>query len=714
MEVAGNPRFRFGEFEFDSVSLRLLREGRPVKIEPQPLRVLSVLLERSGEIVSREELRTRVWGEATFVEFDQSLHYCVRQIRIALREGAAKPRFLETLPKQGYRFIGILEVQTPAEVPDTEQAEPATIAPSKRTWRRAMVALWGMALAAAMVWLAVRDRRAVPATALNVSILPPAGTSFVYDRNGEGGFAISPDGTMLALIGHTEGKAQLWVRRLDQADSRLVPGSEGAYHPFWSPDSRWIAFFTPLKLKKVEVANGTTIDLCDVPPSTSGGTWSTRGVILWANPWTIPLGTQPLRRISDLGGVPVAVPATAGIEPYFLPDGQRFVYRAGYWSSELWLGSLNPGEMPRRIGAGGSNPTYSAGHLLWVSNGTLMARPFDAASGQFTGAVMRVNAPLAVRVHLGLLLADFSANPSGMLVYPPRTNALEELRWRDRTGRVLGVLGPPGEYYAPRLSPDGQRVAFTRRDGNNSDIWVSHLTTNTLTRLTFDPGIDEYPVWSPDGAAVTFANSGSGVANLYRKAATGTGTLERLTSSPDRQQPLDWSADGRFLLFTQITLSSEIMIRSASGGQPLSYLNHGFGATKAQFNPGAPRWIAYDFDDSGQREVYVQAFEPGKIAPSARWQISTGGGTMPRWRRDGKEIFYLTLDGKMMAARVSDEGSSFESSTPEVLFHATPPLLRSPSFEYDVTPDGRRFLMIEPSEKSEYLPLTLVSNWMSK
>ncbi len=262
--------------------------------------------------------------------------------------------------------------------------------------------------------------------------------------------------------------------------------------------------------------------------------------------------------------------------------------------------------------------------------------------------------------------------------------------------------------------PRTDGVAFTRRDGNNSDIWVSHLTTNTLTRLTFDPGIDEYPVWSPDGAAVTFANSGSGVANLYRKAATGTGTLERLTSSPDRQQPLDWSADGRFLLFTQITLSSEIMIRSASGGQPLSYLNHGFGATKAQFNPGAPRWIAYDFDDSGQREVYVQAFEPGKIAPSARWQISTGGGTMPRWRRDGKEIFYLTLDGKMMAARVSDEGSSFESSTPEVLFHATPPLLRSPSFEYDVTPDGRRFLMIEPSEKSEYLPLTLVSNWMSK
>jgi Tol biopolymer transport system component len=312
------------------------------------------------------------------------------------------------------------------------------------------------------------------------------------------------------------------------------------------------------------------------------------------------------------------------------------------------------------------------------------------------------------------VLADFSANLNGMLVYAPRTNALEELRWRDRTGKLLGVLGPPGEYYTPRLSPDGQRLAVTRRDGNNSDIWVSHAAAKTLTRLTFDPGIDDFPVWSPDGTTVTFANDGSGVANAYRKSATGTGTVERVLSSPYRQQPLDWSADGRFLLFTQITFSAEIMVYSASGGPPLSYLNHGFGATKAQFNPGAPRWIAYDFDDSGRREIYVQAFEPGKSATAARWQISSGGGTMPRWSGDGKELFYLTLDGNMMGARVSGEGSSFESSKPEVLFRATPPLMRSPSFEYDVTPDAQRFLMIEPAEKPEYLPLTLVSRWMPR
>jgi len=217
-----------------------------------------------------------------------------------------------------------------------------------------------------------------------------------------------------------------------------------------------------------------------------------------------------------------------------------------------------------------------------------------------------------------------------------------------------------------------------------------------------------------DGAAVTFANDASGSANLYRKAATGTGAIERLTTSPFRQQPLDWSRDGRFLLFTQITNSSEIMVQPAGGGQPLAFLGHAFGATTAQFNPGGPRWVAYDFDDSGRREVYVQDFEPGKAGSTARWQISDAGGTMPRWRGDGKEIFYLALDGKLMAVRVSGGGPTFHSSSPELMFNATPPTLRSPSFEYDVAPDGQRFLMIEPAEKPEYLPLTLVSNWLAR
>jgi Tol biopolymer transport system component len=243
---------------------------------------------------------------------------------------------------------------------------------------------------------------------------------------------------------------------------------------------------------------------------------------------------------------------------------------------------------------------------------------------------------------------------------------------------------------------------------------VANLNTGALTRLTFDPAVDENPVWSADGSAITFDNDASGNANLFQKAATGAGAIDRLTTATIEEEPLDWSRDGRFLLYTQLSQSTEIMIQAVSGGPPLSFLGHARGASKAQFDPVTPHWITYDFDDSGRREIYVQEFEPGKPASAARWQISNAGGIMPRWRGDGKEILYLSLEGKMMGARVSTAGGVFQSSTPQFLFDATPPQLRTPNFEYDVSADGERFLMIEPLEKPEYKPLTLVSNWRSR
>jgi eukaryotic-like serine/threonine-protein kinase len=598
----------------------------------------------------------------------------------------------------------------------TASASGASALPPKRTWLRMGAVALGVVLGSAIAWTLLRDRPAAPVAALSVSLLPPPETSFRFARNGDGGFALSPDGTRLAFVGRTDGRAQLWVRSLGESESRLLPGSEAAYNPFWSPDSRWIAFFTPQKLKKIEITNGAVIDLCDVPSIPSVGTWSSRGVILWGN----SVGMLPIQKVPDAGGSPTPVPGTAGgYSPSFLPDGRRFVYMPGgpgySKSHDLWLASLDPDEKPRRIGEAGTRPTYSAGHILSVLNGILVARPFDTARGVLTGESFSLKAPLAHRVSMGNLLTDFSANAQGMLVYPPQGSSLMELRWRDRTGKQLGSLGSPGEYYTPRISPDGRRVAFTRRDGNNSDIWLSNPPGDSFMRLTFDPGIDENPVWSPDGAAVTFANDAAGRANIYRKAASGAGPIERLTTKNTvEQQPLDWSSDGRSLLFTQISLSAEIMVLAASGGQQLSFLGNNLGAGRGQFNRGVPRWVVYDFDDSGRREIYVQAFEPGKPASSARWQISDSGGTMPRWRSDGKEIFYLSLDGKMMAVRVSSDGPAFHSSTPQFLFKATPPEMRTPDFEYDVTPDGERFLMIEPMEKPEYQPLTLVSNWRSR
>ena len=613
-------------------------------------------------------------------------------------------------PEPSHRWQSAADVKAVLEWSSTRQAATQSAPPSKRFLLPIAAAVSVVVLLAGVIaWKLLSDRPAAQNVSLNVSILPPPATSFRYARNGEGGFAISPDGTMLAFVGRTQGKAQLWVRRLNEAQSRVVPDSENAFAPFWKPDSRSVGFFTPLKLKKTEIASGTTTDLCNVSPLPPFGAWGARDVIVFG-------GGRELYRISDLGGSPVVLPGPEGQEPAFLPDGRRFIYRGTYQSQDLWLASLDADPKPRRLGVAGLRPVYSTGHLLYFSNnGIIMARPFDVDRGQFAGEAFPLNAPLDVRVFLGQLLAEFSANARGTLVYPPQPNSLDELRWRDRNGRVLGLLGAPGEYYSPRISPDGRRVAFMRRDGNSSDIWVAQADGKSIARFTFATGIDEHPVWSPDGAVLAFANDASGAPNLYRKAATGAGSIDRLTTSPLTQQPLDWSGDRRFLLFTQITPhSSEVMVQPASGGQALSLLTNSFGATHAQFNPGVPRWVAYDFDDTGRREVYVQAFEPGKPSPAARWQISTAGGTMPRWGGDGKEIFYLALDGKMMAAQVSGDGPSFQSFAPEVLFEATPPVPRTPSFEYDVAPDGQRFLMIEPAQKAEYLPLTLVTDWLSK
>lgn len=559
-----------------------------------------------------------------------------------------------------------------------------------------------------------KDKAPSQTANLNASLLPPQATTFVYARNGEGGFALSPDGTMIAFVGRTQGKSQLWVRPLSVAESRLVPGSEGAMRPFWSPDSHWVAFFTPSKLKKHEVANGATVDLCDVPRVTLSGAWGARNVILWSDGKL----TDPINRMPDVGGSPEQVPGTnGGYDPEFLPDGRRFVYKEYYRSSNLWLASLEPAEKPHLISETGWRPILSAGHLLSVVDGVVTARPFDTARGAFTGPPFPLNASLAVRAHMGLPISDFSANAAGMLVYPPRTNSLTELRWRDRDGNLLGTLGTVGEYYTPRISPDGELVAFSRSDSNGSDIWLAHPIAKTETRLTFESGVNDYPVWSADSAIVTYAHADtSGTQNIYRKAASGIGISERLTNTTLRptQQPLDWSRDGRFLLFTQVSSAFETMVLPADGGQPWSFHGKVFGAAHAQFNPGLPRWIAYDFDDSGRREVYVQAFVPGQPASSARWQISTNGGMSPRWRADGKEMFYLALDGKLMSVRVSGRGASFDSSNPELLFNAIPPVMRSPSFDYDVSPDGKHFLMIEPAEKAEHLPLTIVSNWLAR
>ncbi len=664
-----------------ALGLTLYEMATGKRLAPGPMPVMAGLPPRFVHVVERclePEVDDR-WQSARDVKAELAW--------VAAEEAAA-----------GARLAGAVSVRRP-----------------KRSWIWLAMATAGVAVVV-VGWTLFWNRAAPSPAALNVSLLPPPDTSFSFARNGEGGFSLSPDGTRLAFIARTRGKAHLWLRTLAESESRLLPDSEDAYNPFWSPDARWIGFFTPVKLRKIEVASGSVVDVLDRPGSNMKGSWSSRGVIIYGNPNAIRGGNppNPIFKVPDTGGTTVPIPETLhGSSPSFLPDGRRFVFFRGEAQKPgVWLASIDPNEKPRNLGDFGTHPSYSQGHILSVVNGVLMAKPFDEARGEFSGDAFPLKAPLANRVMWGFLVTNYSANAQGMLVYPPEADMLSELRWRDRTGKLLDTLGTPGEYYTPRISPDGKRVAFSRRENNNSDIWLADLSAASLTRLTFDPAVDENPVWSPDGAAVTFDNDASGTASLYRKAASGAGDMERLTTASFDQQPLDWSRDGRFLAYTQITHSSEIFIQAVAGAPSLSYLGHARGASKAQFDPGVPpRWIVYDFDDSGRREIYVREFAPGKPASSAIWQISDAGGEMPRWRGDGKEIVYLSLDGKMMAARVSTNGGVFQSQAPQFLFNASPPQLRTTNFEYDVSPDGQRFLMIEPLEKPEYQSLTLISNW---
>jgi eukaryotic-like serine/threonine-protein kinase len=279
---------------------------------------------------------------------------------------------------------------------------------------------------------------------------------------------------------------------------------------------------------------------------------------------------------------------------------------------------------------------------------------------------------------------------------------------------VIDELASGDDLGTPRISPDGRRVAFVRIDRENMDIYVADLVQpSQLRRLTFDPAMDRYPIWSADGATITFSSGEVRSFDLFRKASDGTGGIERLTSEPSPQHAMDWSADGKHLAFTRNIRGTDLMILPA-GGQPYLFLQTNVSEGHSQFSPMTPRRLAYSSDEiGGRREIYVTDFVPGKPASDVRWQISTAGGTMPRWRRDGGELYYWALDGTFMAAKVDNSGSAFRWSTPTPLFRVQPPTLRTNDISFDVTPDGQRFLILEPVERARSQPLSIITNWLA-
>jgi eukaryotic-like serine/threonine-protein kinase len=559
-------------------------------------------------------------------------------------------------------------------------------------------------------------------SSIRSSVLPPEKSAFYFMGTGGGPVTVSPDGRRLAFVAtNADGKNLLWVRSLDTLAALPLPGTEGAGFPFWSPDSRFIGFFSDGKLKKIDAAGGSVQALSEAPLG-RGGTMNADGVILFT-----PDARSPIYRVSATGGpgTPVTEFETDSLGtthrwPYFLPDGRHFLYLVvrpggGSKTDGIYVASLDR-KMNKFLLRASSNVVYALGYLLFSRGNTLMAQPFDAKHLEFSGDAF----PVAEQVQYDSLLwrGVFSVSQNGILAY--QGGGIEQvgtqLLWLDRAGKQIEPIGELAFYFTHSLSPDGQKLAVQVMDwqSKNSDIWVYELLGRTRHRLTFDSSIDSHasdPVWSPDGSRIVFASNRNGHFDLYQMASSGGAKEEVLLQSNDDKHPTSWSPDGRFIAYDsrdpQRETRGDIWILPLLGDRkPFPFLSTNFETDSAQFSPDG-RWIAYSSDESGKFEIYVAPF-PGS---GGKWQISTNGGFFPVWRRDRTELFYVASDNStFMAADIKTKGSTFEVHRVRLLFQRQVRTLGGNP--YDVSGDGLRFLVnsIPPAEQNP-APITLVTNW---
>jgi len=532
--------------------------------------------------------------------------------------------------------------------------------------------------------------------------------------------AISPDGRQLAYFAAgSDGKRRMWVRTLDSLETKPLAGSEveSFAMPFWSPDSRYIAFAADGKLKKIAVAGGPAIFVCEIPPGPApGGTWNQDDVILFTSTASVISGE--ISRVSAAGGVPSPV-VRQGIFPVFLPDGKHFLYLGrGSQGGGLYVGSIDvepQAQDSRRLLASAFAPVYGrssdgSGYVLFPREGTLLAQPIDAQRLQLTGEPV----PVAEQVGANGVLGAFSASANGTLMYVSGATGSRAL-WFDRQGKILGDAGEGGIQIA--LSPDGTRAATISSRSVSSDggsnLWLLDVSRATRTRFTFGSGVDEGAVWSPDGSRIVFASARGDRIDLFQKAASGAGEERPLFESDEPKSPTSWSSDGRYLLFTSLNAKTknDVWVLPPDGkGKPSPILHTPFNETHAFFSPDG-QWLAYISDESGKNEAYVRRFvlsPSGEASPDeGRSLVSTNGAESVRWRRDGRELFYERPDGTIMSVVVAT-GPSFQANPPQPLF-ATNAIVGARYWE--PTADGQRFLVGVLGGRTTPTPFTVVLNW---
>jgi serine/threonine protein kinase len=530
-------------------------------------------------------------------------------------------------------------------------------------------------------------------------------------------FAISPDGRRLVFSAFNEGKTQLWLRPLDSLAAQPLAGTDGANYPFWSPDSGSVGFFADSKLKRIDIAGGPPQVLANAAAIGRGGTWSPDGIILFA-----PNLVGPLLKVFARGGE--AVPVTrldAGQAshrfPQFLPDGRHFIYFVfGGPAQGIYVGSLDGGSSKRLANADAAAVVSPSSFLLFPRQTTLFAQAFDFRRQELSGNAFPVAEQVAVDTFDATGAGALSA-ASGIVAYRTGSaGAVRQLTWMDRSGKSMGPIGTPDNagLSEVELSPDARRIAVGRVVNGNADVWLIDGARGVPTRFTYDVANDGISLWSPDGNHIVFQSNRKGVFNLYSKLSSGAGADELLLESDQSKAPADWSPDGRFLLYRSIDPQTgfDLWVLPLSGDKkPFPFLKTPFEERNGQFSPDG-KWIAYQSNESGRFEIYVLPF-PG---PGRKFQISGNGGAQPRWNRNGKEIFYVSLDSKMMAApvKLSPDGQSMEAGTPVALFPVRVgggPVSAFAKQQYAVASEGQRFLVNLADDEGAASPITLIYNW---
>jgi Tol biopolymer transport system component len=577
-----------------------------------------------------------------------------------------------------------------------------------------------MLLVGAMV-VVVSHLREKPPLQVRLQVHPPENTTLGR------AMAISPDGERIAFSAREDGFgiSHLYVRAMNLLTTTRVPGTEGGFEPFWSPDGRQLAFASRGTLKKLDLSGGSPQALCRIGDFVSGASWGRDGVIVFS-------AGGELFRVAATGGEPQQLGKrtegeTARTSPHFLPDG-RYLYFSQTVRPEnrgIFVASLASADGKRILPSDGAAVYSPSGHLLFVRGEALMAQAFDVDQLKLSGEPLRVGAQVAL---YGVSLqatqyggtaaaAAYTVSRNGVLAWQADSGlGGMQLTWFDRRGKNLGTVGERAAYSNPALSPDERTLAISRVDPGTTtrDVWAYDLVRGTSTRLTFDPADDINPAWSPDGSRVAFTSDRKGVRQIYQKLANGAGDEELLLESTDWWKNVEhWSPDGRFLLYNYYRGGgpADLLLLPLGEGterKPIPFLATEASEIMGQFAPSG-EWIAYVSNESGRPEVYVRAVATDGSSPGGKWQVSTAGGLDPKWRGDQRELFYLS-SSTVMAVDVKTEGMRFEAGIPHPLFEVRLPTAPRRN-RYVVTRDGQRFLVTAVGDETPS-PIDVLVNWL--